>query len=167
MPEVWFWYKAFLTLFMRLADFLPLLLMASYVSFLLSSPPSCALFHTLFPHLYPVFPFSASPRVTLGEYLDSMCSPSCRVSGAKANVWLKCCSGLGLVSATRWAKNCWGFTGAWQQLLGHLCPPQVTTPPLSTTRVTGTGHALLPSSLGQRSCHILFPRYGDFKGHLE
>lgn len=34
---------------------------------LLSSPPSSTLSHTLFPHLYPPCPFSASSRVTLCE----------------------------------------------------------------------------------------------------
>lgn len=63
------------------------------VLFSIPSSPTCLLYALFLPLL-------ELPCVRSSQYLDSTCSPSCQAwSGAKANVWLKCWSGSGLVSA--------------------------------------------------------------------
>lgn len=170
MPEVCFWYKVFYALCSCLVDLFLLPLMLSYFSFL---PSLLTTFVCSFPHPLPP-PVYSLPFFCLFQ--------SYPVWGA-ASTWISCAVPHAKYLVPRQMSGetaglalCWwvlhdglraagSLAGAWQQPLGQLCPPQLTTRPLLTAHASRTGHVPHPPAWDRGAANFPTPVW-HFRGRL-
>lgn len=150
----WFVSSALDALLFFLSSFSP-----HHLCLLFSSPssPTCIL-SALF------LPLPELPCVRSSQYLDFMCSSSCQVPGAKANVWWNCWPGLVLVSAARWAKSCWESGWGLAAAPGTALPTPALRP-LLTAHASRTGHVPHPPAWDRGAANFPTPVW-HFRGRL-